>query len=79
MTMTEFAQKQDRIKALLVCSITRLVHFGLLPDEVRRKAEATARIDATSIAATRPGRRFYKSCERLSLAKSAFPFARLNE
>jgi antitoxin VapB len=40
----------------LVCSITRLVHFGRLPDELRRKATAVARVDATFIAATRPGR-----------------------
>ncbi len=41
----------------LVCSLTRLVHFGRLPDDLRRKAEAVARIDAGYIAATRPGRR----------------------
>jgi antitoxin VapB len=40
----------------LVCSITRLVYFGRLPDPLRRKMEATARIDAAFIAATRPGR-----------------------
>ena len=40
----------------LVCSVTRLVHFGRLPDELRRKAEAVARVDATFLAATRPGR-----------------------
>ncbi len=40
----------------LVASITRLVHFGRLPDELRHKAEACARVDATFIAATRPGR-----------------------
>ncbi len=39
----------------LVCSITRLVHFGRLPDELRRKMESVARIDAAFIAATRPG------------------------
>ena len=39
----------------LVCSITRLVHFGKLPDEVRRKMEATAQVDATFVATTRPG------------------------
>lgn len=39
----------------LVASITRLVHFGPLPAEVRRKMEATALVDATFIAATRPG------------------------
>ncbi|MBI5304701.1 MAG: aminopeptidase P family protein [Chloroflexi bacterium] len=40
----------------LVCSITRFVHFGKLPDEVQRKMEATARVDAAFIAATRPGK-----------------------
>ncbi|HTX93189.1 MAG TPA: M24 family metallopeptidase [Anaerolineales bacterium] len=39
----------------LVCSITRLVHFGRLPDDIQRKAEAVARIDAAMIAASRPG------------------------
>ena len=39
----------------LVCSVTRLVHFGPLPDELRRKAEAVAQIDATFLDATRPG------------------------
>lgn len=38
----------------LICSVTRLVHFGALPDAVRHKAEAVARIDAEMIAATRP-------------------------
>jgi len=40
----------------LVCSLTRLIHFGPLPDELRRKAEATAQVDATLIAATCPGK-----------------------
>jgi len=40
----------------LVCSVTRFVHFGRLPDDLRHKAEAVARVDATFIAATRPGR-----------------------
>jgi len=40
----------------LICSLTRLVHFGFLPDEIRKKAEAVARIDAEMIGATRPGR-----------------------
>ena len=40
----------------LVCSVTRLVHFGALPAEIRRKAEAVARLDAALILATRPGR-----------------------
>lgn len=43
-------------KAGLVCSMTRLVHFGPIPDDVGRKAEAVARVDATYIAETRPGK-----------------------
>ena len=41
----------------LICSITRFVHFGKLPDELRHKMEACARIDATFNAATRPGKK----------------------
>ncbi len=40
----------------LVCSITRLVHFGPMPDELRRKAIAVAQVDAVFHATTRPGR-----------------------
>lgn len=39
----------------LVASCTRLVHFGPLPDDLRRKMAACARVDATFIAKTRPG------------------------
>lgn len=39
----------------LVCSVTRFMHFGRLPDDIRNKSEAVARIDAAMIAATRPG------------------------
>ena len=39
----------------LVCSLTRLVYFGRLPTELRRKIEAVAWVDATMIAASRPG------------------------
>ncbi len=39
----------------LICSLSRLIHFGPLPDEIRHKAEAVAKIDAAMIAATRPG------------------------
>jgi Xaa-Pro aminopeptidase len=39
----------------LVASITRLVHFGPLPEELKRKQEACALVDATFIAKTRPG------------------------
>lgn len=43
-------------RAGLVCSITRLVHFGPTGSDLRRKLEAVARVDATMIANTRPGR-----------------------
>lgn len=39
----------------LVCSITRLVHFGKLPDEARRKMDACAEVDAAMIAGSMPG------------------------
>jgi Xaa-Pro aminopeptidase len=39
----------------LVASITRLVHFGRLPEELQRKQQACARVDATFIVKTRPG------------------------
>lgn len=39
----------------LVCSVTRLIHFGPLPAEIRRKMEACAQVDAAIIAASQPG------------------------
>lgn len=58
------ARKLGRYAMLILCgrrqgligSVTRLVHFGRVPDEIRRKAEAAAEVDAVMIAATRPGR-----------------------
>jgi len=41
----------------LVCSITRLVHFGPLPDDLRERIIATAQVNATLIANSRPGRK----------------------
>ncbi len=43
----------------LICSITRLVHFGRLPDDIRAKANAIAAIDAAMISATRPGKTLF--------------------
>jgi Xaa-Pro aminopeptidase len=40
----------------LICSITRLVHFGPLPDDLKRKMEACGKVDAAFISSTRPGR-----------------------
>jgi antitoxin VapB len=59
----------------LVCSITRLVHFGRLPDDVRHKAEACARVDATFIAATRPGETLAKIFQRAVVAYGDVGFA----
>lgn len=39
----------------LICSVTRLVYFGKLPEEIRHKGQLVAQIDAEMIAATRPG------------------------
>ncbi len=39
----------------LICSITRFVHFGKLPDELRRKQDALVKIDAAFNLITRPG------------------------
>jgi Xaa-Pro aminopeptidase len=39
----------------LVCSLTRLIHFGRLTDDLCDKAESVAAIDAAFITATRPG------------------------
>ncbi len=41
----------------LVCSITRLVHFGQLSDDLRERIIATAQVNATLIANSRPGQR----------------------
>ena len=43
-------------QAGLICSLTRLIHFGPLPDELRQKAAACAKVDAEFIKSTRPGR-----------------------
>ena len=41
----------------LALSATRMVHFGPIPAELRRKHNAVARVDATFIAGTKPGAR----------------------
>lgn len=39
----------------LVTNLTRMVHFGPLPDQIRKRRRELANIDAAMIAATRPG------------------------
>jgi antitoxin VapB len=58
------AKKMDKYAMLvlcgrqkgLVCSLTRLIHFGPLSEELKKKTSAVAYIDAVMIAATRPGK-----------------------
>lgn len=57
------SRKMDRYAMLvlcgrkwgLVCSLTRLVHIGPLPPELRQKMQAVAYVDARMIQGTRPG------------------------
>jgi antitoxin VapB len=39
----------------LVASVTRLVHFGRVPDDLKDKMRAVATVDAAAVLATRPG------------------------
>jgi antitoxin VapB len=39
----------------LVCSISRLVHFGPVPIEIQERVRATAQVNATLVAHSRPG------------------------
>ena len=59
----------------LIASITRLVHFGPLPDELKRKEKAVAQVDAAMIAATRPGVALKDVFERATAvyAQTGFP------
>ena len=59
----------------LICSVTRFVHFGTLPDGLRSKAELVAHIDAEMIAATRPGKTLGDvfSCAQETYAETGFP------
>jgi antitoxin VapB len=41
----------------LIASVTRLVHLGALPHDLRRRHEACIAVDAAMIAATQPGAR----------------------
>ena len=49
--MLSFCGRRDG----LVCSLTRLVHFGALSAELSRKEEAVARVDASLLRASVPG------------------------
>jgi Xaa-Pro aminopeptidase len=59
----------------LVCSLTRFVHYGKLPEEIRRKAQAVARVDASMIAATQPGSNLGEvfRCAQQTYAEVGYP------
>lgn len=59
----------------LVASATRFVHFGPLSPELRKKQLATATVDATFIAATRPGAKLADIFQRAvdAYAEQGFP------
>ncbi len=59
----------------LVCSLTRLVHFGPLSEEVRHKAEFVAQVDAIMIANTLPGRTLGEifASGQAAYSKAGFP------
>lgn len=71
------AKKVERYAMLVLClrlegliaAITRLVHFGPMPDELRKKALAVARVDARLILGTRAGRTMG---EMFALAQQAY-------
>jgi antitoxin VapB len=77
------AKKLDRYAMLilcgrkqgLICSLTRLVHFGPLTDELKRKAAACAKVDAAFIKATRPGQSLGGVFEKAISTYSAEGFA----
>ncbi len=62
-------------KSGLVASITRLVHFGRLPEELQKKQAACAQVDAAVTAATRPGRREAEIFKGIQEAYAATGFA----
>lgn len=59
----------------LVTSCTRFVHFGPVPDELKRKQQAVADVDAAVILATRPGRTLGEIFDDLQHAYAAAGFA----
>jgi Xaa-Pro aminopeptidase len=62
-------------KAGLICSLTRLVHFGPVPSELKHKAAACARVDTEFIKSTRPGRTLGEIFENAVTAYAAEGFS----
>ncbi len=76
------AKKLDKYAMLIlcgrmngvICSLTRLVHFGPLSDELKRKSAACAKVDATFMTATRPGANLGNIFRQIIAAYSATGF-----
>jgi Xaa-Pro aminopeptidase len=77
------AKKMEKYAMLVLCgrkhgliaSVTRLVYFGHLSDDLRRKMIGVASIDAAFITATRPGRALNQVFQRATeaYARTGFP------
>jgi antitoxin VapB len=59
----------------LVCSLTRFVHFGPMPEDLKRKQQATADIDTAVNFATRPDRTLGEVFADLQQAYASAGFA----
>lgn len=59
----------------LVCSVSRMVHFGNIPAELKRKIRAAARVNAAFIAHSRPGKTLGELLEigQAAYAEAGFP------
>jgi Xaa-Pro aminopeptidase len=59
----------------LVCSITRLVQFGRVPEETQQRIQAVAQVNATLIGGSRPGRSLGEVLEqgKQAYAQAGFP------
>jgi len=59
----------------LVCSVSRMVHFGKIPADLERKIRAAARVNAAFIAHSRPGKTLGELLEigQAAYAEAGFP------
>jgi antitoxin VapB len=55
----------------LHCNVTRLVHFGPVPDDLRRRHRAVSHVHATILMHLRPGRPFAELLEPIKAAYAA--------
>jgi Xaa-Pro aminopeptidase len=58
----------------LIANLTRLIHFGPISQELRQRIAAVGQIDATAIAATRPGAQVSEIFRQIQAAYAATGF-----